>query len=352
MSCFNKSSATTVQEQLGLALDRLSGSGGPRIVAIVVTWNSSGYIDECLNSIKRSTQKVATLVVDNGSADDSASKAELRGDPDVIVMRTGINLGYAGGNNLALSMASAEGTDFAVIINPDASIDPDCIGRLINVLKFDPSVGLASPAICYASSDVVWYGGSVIDPLSATSYLLHEGSPLANLPDLPFNTGRACGCVMALVPGRIQGVGLLDERFFLYYEETEWSLRIRGQGLQIVVVPTAVAWHDVGHGTGGANPTYQYYMTRNRLLFASLYATRGALGALPLSLRDAAVTVLTMARRNRSALIPCGLAIIRGYLDFARGRFGQQGPLFNSCHRWPPAAANRGASHRPATDRT
>ena len=178
----NQSYAMTVQQQLGQALDRLSDSGAPRVVAIVVTWNSSGHIEACLNSIKRSNLQMATLVVDNGSADDSASKAELRGDPDVIVLRTGLNLGYTGGNNLGLSMANAEGTDVAVIINPDASIDPDCVGRLVDVLSSDPSVGLVSPAICYASSNLVWYGGSAIEPLSGASYLLHEGSPLPSLP--------------------------------------------------------------------------------------------------------------------------------------------------------------------------
>ena len=70
--------------------------------------------------------------------------------------------------------------------------------------------------------------------------------------------------MMALMPDRVLGAGLLDERYFLFCEEVEWSARIREQGLRIVVEPAAVAWHDVRHGKGGANPTYQYYMTRNR----------------------------------------------------------------------------------------
>ena len=242
-----------------------------------------------------------------------------------MVVRARTNLGYAGGNNLGLSMARTASAAFTVIINPDASIDPDCIGRLVDVLESDPSVGLVSPAICYASSDLLWYGGSDIDRLSGTSYHLHEGSPLTSLSDHPHDTGRASGCMLALVPDRIQEAGLLDERYFLYYEEAEWSLRIRAQGLRIVVVPTAVAWHDVGHGIGGVNPTYQYYMTRNRLLLASQHGSRGAIGAVPFSLRDTAITMLAIARSNRTALLPCGLAILKGYLDFVRGRFGPHG---------------------------
>jgi len=278
----------------------------------------------CLDSLRRSTGRVATLVVDNGSTDDSASKVEAREDPDVVVIRTGTNLGYAGGNNLGLSMASTASAGFTVVVNPDATIDPNCIGRLVDVLRSDPSIGLASPAICYASSNLLWYGGANINPITGSSYHLHEGSPLSSLSEHPCDTGRASGCILALAPDRIKEAGLLDEQYFLYYEEAEWSLRIRAHGLRIVLVPTAVAWHDVGHGSGGVSPTYQYYMTRNRLLLASQHGSHGALGALPVSLRDSAISLLAIARGSRTSLRSCGMAILQGYLDFVRRRFGQR----------------------------
>src|SRR5664279_4000460 len=106
-------------------LDRVGGSAGPRVVAVVVTWNSGDHIGDCLDSIRRSALPVATLVVDNASSDGTAAIVEQRGDPDVVLIQTGANLGYAGGNNLGLGLADTAGAGFAVIVNPDATLDPN-----------------------------------------------------------------------------------------------------------------------------------------------------------------------------------------------------------------------------------
>jgi GT2 family glycosyltransferase len=344
------------EQTLRAVLDRLTVDGNDRIVAIIVTWNSNGHVHRCLDSIGKSTVPVATLVIDNQSTDDTASSVEARQDPAIIVVHSGANLGYAGGNNLGLSLAARAGAAFVVIVNPDATIEPECFNRLVELLRSDETIGLASPAICYASSDRLWYGGSDVDRTTGTAYHLREGMPLASLPKQPYDTGRASGCMLALVPERIKSVGLFDERYFLYYEEAEWSLRIHEHGLRIVVAPAAVAWHDVGHGTGGANPTYHYYMTRNRLLLASQHCDHGAIGALPRSLRDTLITLITLARQHRSALVSCGSAIFVGYIDFARRRLGQRATCgAGLCRKGKPAIAlSRGhgagdsAPHPPA----
>ena len=305
-------------------LDRITTDGSPRVLVIVVTWNSADHIADCLDSLAAGSVKVAILVVDNGSTDDTVGVIDTRAEADVVVVRTGENLGYAGGNNRGLSVGVAAKADIAVVVNPDATTDASCIARLVEVLDSDRTIGLASPAICYEESDLIWYGGSDIDRRSGSTYHLHEGEPLADLPDAPYDTGRANGCVLALVPGRLAPIGMLDERYFLYYEEADWSVRVREHDLRVVVVPTAVAWHDVGHGSGGATPTYQYYMTRNRLLFSSAHGTHGALGAVPGTVRDSLVTLFALVRHNRRALGPCALAMLAGYVDFVRGHFGKR----------------------------
>lgn len=314
----------TSEQRLRAVLDRLTIDGNDRIVAIIVTWNSNDHVHRCLDSIAKSTVPVATLVIDNHSTDDTASHVEARQDPACIVVRSGSNLGYAGGNNLGLSLTAGAGAGFVVIVNPDATVEPDCVSRLAGSLRSDDAIGLASPAICYASTDRLWYGGSDVDLTTGAAYHLWEGRQLASMPEQPYETGRASGCVLALVPDRLRSVGFLDERYFLYYEEAEWSLRVREHGLRIVVVPAAVARHDIGHGAGGANPTYHYYMTRNRLLLASQCCDHGAIGALPGSLRDTLITLVTLTRTHRPALLSCTSAILGGYFDFARRRFGRR----------------------------
>jgi GT2 family glycosyltransferase len=312
-------------ESLARRLAELSPAGAERIVAIVVTWNSREHIHRCLDSIGASTVPVITIVIDNDSVDHTSNAVEERGEPRVLVIRTGENLGYAGANNLGLSLAQASGADFAVIINPDATLDTECIERLVGVLRSDERIGMVSPAICYASSDVLWYGGSDINPSNGSAYHLHEGEPRDILPSEPYDTGRASGCVLAVAPERIESVGLLDERYFLYYEEADWSLRIRNYGLRIVVVPHAVAWHDVGHGSGAISTTHHYYMTRNRLLFVAEHGERGVRAALPRSLTDSLISLSVVLRDRPSLFLPCARATLRGYTDYVRGRFGRLG---------------------------
>jgi GT2 family glycosyltransferase len=307
--------------KLSAVLDALH-SDGKRIVAITVTWNSANHIDQCLDSIRASSVSVATLVIDNGSTDGTASNVEARANSAEVVVRTGANLGYSGGNNRGIAIATEAGADVCVLLNPDAHVSPNCIEILANTVGSDASIGLVSPVICYQDSNRVWYGGSDIDASTGSTHHLFEGDEWGALPSAPFETGRVSGCVMAFAAMRIREFGYLDERYFLYYEEAEWSLRLRNSGLRIVVVPTAVAWHDAGHGSGGISPVYQYYMTRNRLLLASEYGEFGARGALLSSARATVVNLLGLWKRRDPALAPCMSAIASGYLDFARNRFG------------------------------
>jgi GT2 family glycosyltransferase len=303
-------------------LDGASSVRPHRIAVIVLTWNSIDHIDMCLESIARSTIPVTTLVVDNASSDGTASHVKLLWNESIAVFETGENLGYAGGNNLGMRIAQDAHADFVVLVNPDAVLALNCIEELVSVLELNPQVGLVCPVICHASTDTVWYAGSDVNDISGSVYHLHQGTEVNLLPSDPFVTGRANGCVIGLCLDRLSEVGFLDERYFLYYEEAEWSLRVRKFGLTVMVVPQARAWHDAGHGMGGASPTYQYYMARNRLLFVSQHGTRGVRAALPQAAKDTALTLLHVAQHHRSRLWPCTYAAISGYFDFFRGRVG------------------------------
>jgi GT2 family glycosyltransferase len=303
-------------------LDNLFGRRSDRMVAIVLTWNSSDHVDACIESLINSTVPIAVLVVDNHSNDDTAATVEARWGSTVSLAKSSENLGYAGGNNVGLSIAREAEADVAFLVNPDATVHPRCLEELARCLADTPSAGLVSPAICYSGSDRLWYAGSDFDAVTCTAYHLNEGEPYHSLPDPPFDTGRASGCVLGFRLDVVDRMGALDERYFLYYEEAEWSLRMRRGGLRIVVVPSARAWHDAGHGQGGVSRTYQYYMTRNRLLIAKQHGNRGVRGAIPSSIRDSLVTLRSIARDEPSSFWPCLRAMASGYVDFLRGRFG------------------------------
>jgi GT2 family glycosyltransferase len=267
---------------------------------------------------------VAVLVVDNASSDGTPAEVAKHFGDSVTISRTGGNYGYAGGNNVGLRIAREAGAEFVVLVNPDARVSTSCVEDMVGALTSDPDVGLASPAICYAGSDIVWYGGSEVDLRSGSTYHSHEGDQVGELPAGSFDTGRASGCVMGLRIEVFNSIGGLDERYFLYYEETEWSLRMKGEGYRIIVVASARAWHDVGHGKGSATAGYHYYMTRNRLLLIAEYGPQGVGRALPRSLRDSFLTFIANAKNDPSGAGRSFRAITCGYVDFFRGRYGMR----------------------------
>ena len=130
-----------------------------------------------------------------------------------------------------------------------------------------------------------------------------------------------------------------DERYFLYYEETDWSLRCRAAGFEIAVVPSASAFHDLGHGSGGSSEAYQYYMTRNRLLFVKTYEG-SVLYALPFCLYTSLYNLARVAVRSPTKAFAFVGSIAKGYLDYVFGRVGGRRVNYPW---WPRPRRRRGA---------
>jgi hypothetical protein len=146
----------------------------------------------------------------------------------------------------------------------------------------------------------------------------------------------------------IKTVGDFDERYFLYYEEAEWCARCAGAGLDIVVVPESVAFHDVGHGVGGMSDSYLYYMTRNRLILIKQYGGH-VLPALPYCFYTSFQSISPVMRRSiRLGTIRMG-AIMKGYADFLRGRLGRQPPNFSWSSMRPAPRSEVPSGRRSST---
>jgi GT2 family glycosyltransferase len=299
-----------------------------KTLAIIVTFNSARYIAECLTSLLESSPNIPILVVDNASSDGTSSLVHQR-FTNVIVIETGSNLGYAGGNNLGLRYAADNNYEFALIANPDCTFSKDCVPGLVSALVAHPNVAAASPVIFRADGTTVWYAGADLDVRRGTSQHVIE-VPSPSGPDIVM-TKRANGCAMVVRLTAIKRIGNFDERYFLYYEEAEWCARCADAGLDIVVVPTSVAFHDVGHGIGGMSDSYLYYMTRNRLILIQQYGGH-VLPALPYCFYTSFQSISPVMRTSiRLGIIRTG-AIMKGYVDFLRGRAGRQLPNF----RWWP----------------
>jgi GT2 family glycosyltransferase len=284
-----------------------------RLVAVVLSWNGREDTLAALESLRG----IDTVVVDNGSSDGSPEAVAER-FPDVELIRAGVNLGFAGGNNVGIRRALDQGAEWVLLLNNDASVETGIVDALAAAAQARPDAGVLACKVLFADADRLWYAGAGFDPYLGRSR--HEGFGEPDRPDNLRDTDRATGAAMAVSRAAIEAAGLLDEELFLYAEDLEWSLRIRKAGFPVVYVPAARVRHRVSAATGGAgSPTTTYYETRNMLAVVERYRPlpRGLEG-----LRRALVVaprVLLALRRPAAAW-----AALRGWRDYRRGRMGRR----------------------------
>jgi len=239
----------------------------PRVSTIILNWNDASDTLICLDSVLRSDYpNCQILVVDNGSTDDSVSRIRAA-YPWIELLETGENLGYAGGNNVGIRHALEGGAEYVCILNNDVVVAPDFLTPLLAVLEGHPEVGVATPLIAeMAAPERVWALGSVVDRYSGHVRRLHAGEQVAALrQQLPAEVEVASGAAMLVRREVLNSVGLLDDKFFLYYEETDWCLRVTASGYRIVAVPSSLILHKVSAALGESSPIIDYYMLRNHL---------------------------------------------------------------------------------------
>jgi GT2 family glycosyltransferase len=181
------------------------------------------------------------------------------------------NLGYAGGNNVGIRRALGDGADYVCILNNDVTVSPDFLAPMLDVLQSQPRAGIATPMICEAQNrGLVWALGGSLDAQAGVVHRLHAGEGAAELRSRdPFPVDVASGAAMLAKREVFEDVGLLDEAFYLYFEETDWCLRARKAGYRVLAVPSSVVWHKVSATLGQTSPLVDYYMVRNQLRLIS-----------------------------------------------------------------------------------
>lgn len=240
----------------------------PSLAIIVLNWRKPAETLACLASLAHVTYpNVAIIVVDNGSGDDSVAWIRAA-HPDVTLIETGANLGYAGGNNVGIRHALAAGADFVCILNNDVAVEPGFLAPLLTALEGRPDVGAVTPLVAERSDDGgrVWALGSSVERRTAAVSRNHAGEAVAPWwGQPPFDVDVASGAAMLVKREVFERVGLMDETFFLYFEEVDWSLAVQRASYRILAVPSSVVWHKVSATLGTTSPVIDYYMLRNHL---------------------------------------------------------------------------------------
>lgn len=253
--------------------DRSRDDGGSALQAsvLIVEYASRGAVAGCLAALEASTlprERFEVILVDNASPTPVADLAQRF--PRVRVLTSNRNLGFAGGNQLALRHASGR---HVVMLNPDTVPCPDWLPELLAPLD-EPDIGIVGCKLLYPHSTVLQHAGGA---LSANALSRHIGR--GELDRGQYDTLRdveyVCGAAMAVRRDVIERVGFLSPCYFpAYYEETELCIRARRAGFRVVYAPKAVVEHLEGHSAGGRTSTTLRHYHENRVRFVLRNSSR------------------------------------------------------------------------------
>lgn len=239
----------------------------PKVTCIVLNWNGWKHTIECLAALKRCCySELRIVVVDNGSTDDSISRI-CDSFPDVTILKSDKNLGFAGGNNVGIRHALDQGAEYVWLLNNDTEPAPDALCVLVAKALTDAKIG-AIGSICYyadAPSTVQAWAGSRVN-------LWTGHSRLSTRPQEDQWFDALNGASLLISRAAIKAVGLLDADFFLYWEDTEFSLRLRKAGWRIAAARDSQVLHKVNASTAGNKGLLDRYFTASGLRLLRLYS--------------------------------------------------------------------------------
>ena len=283
------------------------------LVAVVLNWNGG---DDTLAALA-SLDGIPTICVDNDSTDGSDRLVEER-FPNVELIRTGANLGFAGGNNIGIRRALERDAGWVLLLNNDAVAEPGLADALDRAARVRPDAGLLACKVLSEDGQTVQYAGAGFN-----KWFGYSGRVSTTGPDELRDVARADGAAMAVSRAAVEQAGLLDLELFAYVEDVEWSLRIRRAGFGVVFVPDARARHKGSAATGGrASTTNLYYDTRNTIVVSERHAP------LPRGLRSLRRAVVVGAHVAQAAMHPsrgeATRAVLAGWRDARAGRLGQR----------------------------
>jgi GT2 family glycosyltransferase len=245
------------------------------LYVIVVNWNLPQDTIACVNSLfAAGAQAGHVIVVDNGSSDDSLARIEQAFGAQVRLIPSPANLGFAGGNNLAIAAALERGAEWIMLANNDTIVAPDLFAALHACAAANPQIKLLAPLILYSGEPHrIWsLGDRRLGSTLLTRSLLRDAHVPAVLePLIEVDFLNACGLLVHR--SVFEAVGLFDTAYFMYGEDVDFFRRVAGQGFRLGCCTGAHMWHKVSRSTGVRHPQGRYWRVANQIKFYRMYSS-------------------------------------------------------------------------------
>lgn len=227
-------------------------AGIPLVYIIVLNWNGKDDTLECLRSIRHiSYTNYKIILVDNASGDGTVDSVRSE-FPDVQIIVNASNLRYAGGNNVGIRSALAQGAQYILLLNNDTTVDPHFLTELTEAMNRESTAGMAGPKIYYYDDPKrIWFAGGKIDWWRG--WFSHVGIREIDRGqhDTVRETDFITGCCLMVRREVIEKVGMLDEAYYIYGEDADWCIRAVYAGYKLLYVPKGKIWHKLSVASGG-----------------------------------------------------------------------------------------------------
>lgn len=283
----------------------------PKIFIVILNYDGKDVIKKCLSSVfKVDYPNFEVVVVDNDSRDGSLEEARNNFSKAHFI-KNEANLGFSTGNNVGIRFALERMAKYVLLLNNDTEVEKDFLTRLVEVAQHDEKIGLLSPVILNGADKRIWFAGGQIDWLKMKTR--HEQK--VQVKDF-YETGFISGCAMLVQADVFKKIGLLDEDYFLYWEDADFSVRAKRAGFKQVVVSGSWVYHFEKSEQEKKNKIY--WLVVSGLLFFKKNT--------PLMLRPWIVTYIAarkiknwldvLTKRNEMAPV-----VQKAYKDFKNAKF-------------------------------
>lgn len=245
----------------------------PRVYILILNLEGFSDTQHCLLSLRLlAYPNKEIIVIDNGSKSDDVSQLQAL-FPEVRILSTGINRGFASGNNIGIQTALREGADYLFLLNNDTEIFPDTLKILVDKAEKDSSIGIVGPAIYDLAGpqrlSITSGRVNLMTGVSSSAELeeMHKRNDVEAI-DIQFVTG----CALLIKRSVVEQIGLLDETFFLYFEEVDWCIRARNAGFRTVYLSRAKVLHKHSSTVKTGSAFQIYHLMRSKMIFLRKYS--------------------------------------------------------------------------------
>jgi GT2 family glycosyltransferase len=287
----------------------------PKVTIIILHLKGASCIVDCVGSLNKITyQNFNIIVVHNGPENIALINALSPISQHIVkIINTRDNLGFARGNNIGIKQALKDGAEYILLLNDDTEVAPDFLTEMVAVAEMQQNAGMLGPKIfLYYQPKKIWFAGASIDKkcceVTTTGFDQTEKCEGNILVESDYITG----CALLVKRKVVEKIGLLDEKFFLYWEDGDWGLRCIKAGFKNLVVTHSHIWHKASTSSGGTNSLPRiYHKARSHLYMAKIYAPQVLCKLQRGYFRDIIWLLLKSPDKNRiKKILACLLAII------------------------------------------